>query len=268
MQSEALKPCPFCGGNNLRFRISDIEGWIAHVECTDCDDMLGPMSEWKHDEKEDAEKDATAVWNKRAAIEAALSAAERELPYHCDVCTVAGHGDAPCSPLCDRSAPSVAVKALEWNPFRADTPFGYYHIDDQTDRSSEELNGRPPFLLSGSRLDLTRHSTLEAAKAAAQADYEARIRSALSAQVQDVADMPQSPWPASDWAIARIKELEGQAVPEGWKLVPVEPTEEMEKAGRKEAADCDDTYGSSLFSAAEIYRAMLAAAPAKQEGGE
>ncbi len=85
------------------------------------------------------------------------------------------------------TAPSVAVKALEWNPFRADTPFGNYHIDDQTDRSPEELNGRPPFLLSGSRLDLTRHSTLEAAKAAAQADYEARIRSALTAQVQDVA---------------------------------------------------------------------------------
>lgn len=57
------------------------------------------------------------------------------------------------------------------------------------------------------------------------------------------------------------------APPEGWQLVPVEPTEEMVKAGRKEAADCDDTYGSSLFSAAEIYRAMLAAAPAKQEGG-
>lgn len=51
-------------------------------------------------------------------------------------------------------------------------------------------------------------------------------------------------------------------IPEGWQLVPVEPTEKMEKAGRKEAADCDDTYGSSLFSAAEIYRAMLAAAPA------
>jgi Lar family restriction alleviation protein len=64
MQSE-LKPCPFCGGNNLRFRLSDIEGWIAHVECTDCDDMLGPMSEYKHDDKEDAEKDASEVWNRR-----------------------------------------------------------------------------------------------------------------------------------------------------------------------------------------------------------
>ncbi len=72
-------------------------------------------------------------------------------------------------------------------------------------------------------------------------DICARIaRDALSAQVQDVA---------------------------GWQIVPIEPTEEMEKAGRKEAADCDDTYGSSIFSAAEIYRAMLAAAPAKQEGG-
>jgi hypothetical protein len=50
-----------------------------------------------------------------------------------------------------------------------------------------------------------------------------------------------------------------------WQLVPKEPTEEMEKAGRKEAADCDDTYGSSLFSAGEIYRAMIAAAPAKQD---
>lgn len=93
-------------------------------------------------------------------------------------------------------------------------------------------------------------------------------RTALSAQMQDVADIPQSPWPASDWAIGRINELEAQTVPEGWKLVPVEPTEEMEKAGRKEAADCDDTYGSSIFSAAEIYCAMLAAAPVKPEGGQ
>jgi Lar family restriction alleviation protein len=88
MQSEELKPCPFCGGKNLSFRLSDIEGWIAHVECTDCDDMLGPMSEWKHDDKEDAEKDAAAVWNRRPCLEAALSAAEPQ------------------------PAPSVAVKAL------------------------------------------------------------------------------------------------------------------------------------------------------------
>jgi hypothetical protein len=73
----------------------------------------------------------------------------------------------------------VKVKPLEWDPFRAQTAFGYYFIDDQSDRSSVELDGRLPFLLSGSRLDLSRHARLTDARAAAQADYEQRIRSAL-----------------------------------------------------------------------------------------
>jgi hypothetical protein len=42
-------------------------------------------------------------------------------------------------------------------------------------------------------------------------------------------------------------------VPAGWKLVPVEPTPEMVEAGENAHARCDD---------AEIYRAMLAVAPA------
>jgi Lar family restriction alleviation protein len=64
--SGELKPCPFCGSKELRFRLSDIEGWIAHVECMRCDDMLGPMSQYKYDDKADAEKDAADVWNRRA----------------------------------------------------------------------------------------------------------------------------------------------------------------------------------------------------------
>ena len=69
----------------------------------------------------------------------------------------------------------VRVKPLEWTPYRAETAFGYYSIDDQSDRSS----GRLPFLLSGSRLDLSRHASITDARAAAQADYERRIRSSL-----------------------------------------------------------------------------------------
>lgn len=76
-------------------------------------------------------------------------------------------------------ASGVRVKKLEWNPYRAETLFGYYHIDDQTDRPGEVLEGRDPFLLSGSRLNLSRHPSLVAARAAAQADYERRILSAL-----------------------------------------------------------------------------------------
>ncbi|NTD85461.1 hypothetical protein [Agrobacterium tumefaciens] len=98
-----------------------------------------------------------------------------------------------------------------------------------------------------------------------------RGRSALSAQVQDVADMPQSPWPASDWAIGRINELEAQAVREGWKLVPTEPTPEMIEAFADACwRKLQDTYGSNPTEEPEDgggsigygYRAMLAAAPA------
>lgn len=78
----------------------------------------------------------------------------------------------------------VAVKPLEWNPYRAETPFGWYDINDQSDVPESELKGRPPFLLCGSRMDYSRHRTLDAARSAAQADYEARIRAALSAEVE------------------------------------------------------------------------------------
>ncbi len=85
-------------------------------------------------------------------------------------------------------APSVAVKvkSLEWkegNPGSyteiAESPFGHYSV--------WEINGTgcwsPWRQGSGSIVD----GGLAGAKSAAQADYEARIRSALSAQVQDVA---------------------------------------------------------------------------------
>ena len=61
-----LKPCPFCGGEELRFKTEDIDGWIAFVECISCDDMVGPMSANKHDDMADAEEDAAKVWNTRA----------------------------------------------------------------------------------------------------------------------------------------------------------------------------------------------------------
>lgn len=83
---------------------------------------------------------------------------------------------------------------------------------------------------------------------------------ALSAQVQDVADMPQSPWPASDWAIGRIKELEAQAVPEGWQLVPEEPTPEMLARGAESSCSLTE------YGAHGVYVSMLAAAPASRDG--
>lgn len=56
----------------------------------------------------------------------------------------------------------------------------------------------------------------------------------------------------------------GQAskVPEGWKLVPVEPTREMIEAGN----DGFRSPESRRHTVSSCYRAMLAAAPS-QEGG-
>lgn len=93
-------------------------------------------------------------------------------------------------------APSVAVKALEWDA-REDgshcgtSSIGHYHVFLGTGFSYDlcgPVGGR-----------LSTHKRLSEAKAAAQADYATRIRSALSAQVQDVA----SPHP-DDLAVDRF----------------------------------------------------------------
>ncbi len=52
------------------------------------------------------------------------------------------------------------------------------------------------------------------------------------------------------------------AVPEGWKLVPVEPTECMQEAGMSEIP----TENCHPYDAGMVYKAMLAAAPEK--GGQ
>ncbi|KOA70482.1 hypothetical protein [Pantoea sp. CFSAN033090] len=57
--------------------------------------------------------------------------------------------------------------------------------------------------------------------------------------------------------IVMAKELlalrKGREIPEGWKLVPVEPTEEMIAAG--------DQFMDGLSRLGDAYDAMLAAAP-------
>lgn len=78
-------------------------------------------------------------------------------------------------------APAVAVKALEWEVGEQVEPLhkaDFYTIEGQY---------RQGYALHTAGLPgVTWYGSLEEAKAAAQADYEARIRSALSAQVQDV----------------------------------------------------------------------------------
>ena len=156
-----------------------------------------------------------ALREKVAALEAALSAAEpvawqprykqEVIDHHksigSDLCEYAmtvyptkeqaqgyGYGGHECRALYaePQPAPFVTVKALEWRDepippsgeTLASSVVGLYCIPHSGDRF---------YLRFRDAVTLGDYSTLDKAKAAAQADYENRIRSAISAQVQDVA---------------------------------------------------------------------------------
>ena len=151
-----------------------------------------------------------------------------------------GHGGHQVRPLyVAPPAPSFAVKELEWSPRNdqlqyevcADTPFGRYKTSNKGEYGFGWMQPRQT-VWSGFL------PTLEEAKAAAKTDYEARIRSALSAQSQVVAG------------------------DEEWQTVPKHPTGRMIDAV---VSMVDDVAPHPFIL--NLYRAMLAAAPAKQEGG-
>ncbi|WP_370644628.1 Lar family restriction alleviation protein [Methylorubrum sp. B1-46] len=61
---EGAEPCPFCRGTNLSCRPEDIDGWAAQVACHSCD-AVGPLSEFKYDDQQEATEDAVRMWNRR-----------------------------------------------------------------------------------------------------------------------------------------------------------------------------------------------------------
>ncbi|SDJ25731.1 hypothetical protein SAMN05428983_0854 [Agrobacterium fabrum] len=141
-------------------------------------------------------------------------------------------------------APSVAVKALEWKAHNEGFSHGRMHYGTGAfghwygvSRVKAGCWGCVHHI-DGKAVHLPMTESLEEAKAAAQADYEARIRSALSAQVQDVA---------------------------GWQLVPVRPTEEMLDAYWGQTGESEAMRSRVQARAKMYYHVMLAAAPAKQE---
>lgn len=66
----ALKPCPFCGGTDLRLETYSIQPddyWGGSVRCNDCDAEGGRPECW-HDEHDVADE-VRAAWNRRAEVE-------------------------------------------------------------------------------------------------------------------------------------------------------------------------------------------------------
>lgn len=249
MPSEELKPCPFCG-YALTTCEGICEGYVDGSEeeeveftgicCPGCAVFLPKQTE-----------NGTAVegiqaWNRRA--EAALSSEEPVAAMtkdylgceyvSMDVAGIekiaAAHSKGPTEVVYLYAAPpaSAAVKPLQWS-----------QMDDGETYHAQSILGRWA-RWEGHYLPPDGYGGIACADpvAAAQADYEARIRPALSPQVQDV------------------------AVPEGWKLVPKEPTEEMHNAARDWAIE---KYGMGVGTDGSdgCYRAMIAAAPVAEGNG-
>ncbi|MCW0979359.1 hypothetical protein OK142_00930 [Agrobacterium sp. BT-220-3] len=139
-------------------------------------------------------------------------------------------------------APFVAVEALEWKDV-PDTSgewvaaVGAMGNAYRCEVFSTESGNKWRVWSDAIRADLpTPFEALEEAKAAAQADYEARIRSALAAQVQDVTGL----------------KLVGEVVPYRGALSSLTNGRDLQL----------NTHVSHL----EIGTKLYAAAPAKQEG--
>jgi len=61
--SEELKPCPFCGSDNVHTQLFDVKGTrFWYVACESCEIALDPLF-WDGNK---TEQDAIDKWNRRA----------------------------------------------------------------------------------------------------------------------------------------------------------------------------------------------------------
>lgn len=171
---------------------------------------------------------------------------------------------------------SASIMALEWHTFcsrsgncAAQSPVGEYVIQNEDDLWLVYLPYQDKRWGKG-------HSTIEEAKAAAQADYETRIRSALSAQVQDVAGWQTMDTAPKDGTLLKILVNPDQEEFTAFddSLTPFETIGfnnlENTKEDRWEFAGWDWQQDCFIAGRGEVigWSPFSAATPAKQEGGE
>jgi hypothetical protein len=149
--------CPFCGSRNVAHGLF---GGDMIVKCIGCFSGGPPVEAPEFSDMVEKREQAVAAWNRRPE---------------------------PSKPVAE--AVKVKPKPLEWKPNATDTfcracwfaahPYGGYHIYER------DTNGKGRIRYFTSPIAaLTEYSSLEDAKAAAQADYEQRIMSALSTHPQ------------------------------------------------------------------------------------
>jgi len=191
-----------------------------------------------------------------------LSTAEGDGGTECEL----SYGRWVCSAECwDRAvepAPSVAVKALEWQKValgtldwnwleveNASTAFGAYSLQRHN-------TGHLRVMFGGKVVNFFEPEKHTDARAAAQADYEARIRSALAAQVQDVAGWQPIETAPHDTNV--LLAWTDSTLPCGWKM----------EAGMASWGWRRDGVSNMSEHGQATHWMPLPAAPARQEGGE
>lgn len=196
MSGPELKPCPFCDSGNID-PATDGDGWW--VKCRTCG-TEGPIDDidtvaiaawnrralsaapqpapapWKSRRQKESDlyyehvRDNCGGWTEFAKMHTAQSGWEHEVAFYAS--------RLPALPA--QPAPAVGVKPLKWELID-DEHWGATALDCL---SYEVLQARASvrvrFPLAG-RFEVF-DGTVEEAKAAAQADYETRIRAALSTE--------------------------------------------------------------------------------------
>lgn len=204
----------------------------------------------------------------RSALESAFAAMQKPEPVCCGKPVHVGSPEGYTLECCGKlinPAPAVSVKPLEWRnepiPPSGETLalscVGLYCIPHSGDRF---------YLKFRDTKTIGDYSTLDKAKAAAQADYETRVLSALNTSSEPVNETPKSEHVGTIYKTvcqhcqrvtripqAVISEVAAPAVHEGWQLVPKEPTLDMLEAG------FHPTVNGPFVDHA--WKAMLAAAP-------
>jgi len=203
--SAELKPCPFCDGAaewNLGQK-GDGTPW-RYLACAECEAMGPHVTDWELSAVADDNDDILiAAWNRRAASPAVPSSVEA-VRVTDEMVVQAGdvlmrHGLNAPEQVIYRAAraaleaalsrPSVegavAVKALEWRDRHSEAREGDLIADSVIGQCviRPSVSGEFRLWTPGTLYqNAVRFSSIEAAKAAAQADYESRIRSTLVSQ--------------------------------------------------------------------------------------